>query len=283
MPVYNAGEYLRAAMESVLKQTYTDFEFIIINDGSKDNSADIIQSYKDTRIKFFTQENHGLTKTLNRLISLAQGMFIARMDQDDWSYPTRLANQVAFLNNNTVVGLVGTWVEVIDPQGTHLRVRRYPVCDGAIKELMLLKNPFAHGSIMMRKSLQAKYETEYDYAEDFGLWSKLAQTTQLANLPKVLYKWRTSQGGMTNKFASQQAKTRRHILNQYRRFYLNAYQAEMTMRNDGIEVVHRGKLRVMFVKLALAVHFLISAKFSWCAKKILEAGLIFFTRKNAKL
>jgi glycosyltransferase involved in cell wall biosynthesis len=117
MSVYNNESYIREAVESVLNQSFKDFEFIIINDGSTDRTREILTSYTDERIRLFDQENRGLTISLNRGLSLAKGSYIARMDGDDISDPERFAEEVRFLEQNEKIGLIGTYAHRIDEQG----------------------------------------------------------------------------------------------------------------------------------------------------------------------
>ena len=196
MSVYNGERYLVEAIESILNQTFTDFEFIIINDGSTDGTADILRSYKDRRIRIFEQSNIGLTRSLNRGVALARGEYIARMDHDDLSMPERFARQVAFLDAHPEVGVVGTACLVYNEvRGIEWK---YAVAtsDDECRRDLIKGNQFVHTSVMMRKSvLQAvgAYNEAYRYLQDYELWVRLAGRTRLANLPEVLvvrrYHW----------------------------------------------------------------------------------------------
>src|SRR5665213_836599 len=121
MPVHNGGEFLKDAIDSILSQTWKDIELIIIDDGSTDTSADIIKSYRDDRIKSIRQTNHGLAYTLNKGLGLAKGDFIARMDQDDISLPSRLEKQMQYMAYNTKLGVLGTFFTYMDEQGSSLQ------------------------------------------------------------------------------------------------------------------------------------------------------------------
>lgn len=283
MPVYNAGSYLRAAIDSILQQHFRDFELIIVNDGSKDDSQATIDSYTDPRIRAYGQENQGLTKTLNRLVSLANGKYLARMDQDDLSLPDRLTKQVEFLDTHPDVTVVGTWVEVIGPDNKPVGLNRFPVTDTAIKEMLLVKNTFAHGAIMMRPGPDIIYRGEFDYAEDFGLWSYLAKRTALANMPHVLYRWRTSPGGMSAKFAKLQGEARHRILAQYRDFYLRQPQLHNRQPSDAVEIAYRGRLRVMYAKALIALTLAQHGQVRPALEKIVELGRVLFTRGSATI
>ncbi len=129
MPVFNAEKYLREAIESILNQTLIEFEFLIIDDGSSDNSISIIRSYSDSRIRFIQNEhNLGISKTLNRGIELASAELIARMDADDISYPQRLQKQYDYINNNEDCALLSTWTRMITEDKQHVRTEKYKSC-----------------------------------------------------------------------------------------------------------------------------------------------------------
>lgn len=191
MPVYNAAPYLKESIESILNQTYRDFEFLIFNDGSTDNSAEIIKLYKDPRIRFYNcDKNFGYVKYLNDGIRLAAGDFIVRMDADDISLPKRLEKQISFLNNNYDVGLVGSWIGFTNKSS----VLKYPSSDENIKLAMFFWNPLAHPTIVFRKSLFVKnnlsYDNKYRPAEDYKLWTEMVKHTKIRNLKEKLLLYR---------------------------------------------------------------------------------------------
>jgi glycosyltransferase involved in cell wall biosynthesis len=199
MPVYNGAAFLRESIRSILSQTYTRFEFIIINDGSKDNSDEIIRSFDDRRIRYHTQENAGLAATLNRGIGLSGGIYIARQDQDDISLPSRIQKQVDFLNSNPSVGLLGTRAKII---GTNApgKAHNHAIHPWLLKFDLLFDNPFVHSSVMFRQaaiSATGLYNTDPTCYEDFELWSRFAQTTEIANLPEPLLEYRHHGEGMS--------------------------------------------------------------------------------------
>ena len=152
MSVYNCERYLSEAIESILNQSFSDFEFLIINDGSTDNSRNIILSYADPRIRFFENEkNIGLTHSLNKGLRLATGQYIARMDADDVSMPKRLEKELTFLNQHHSVGLVGTYFNMINENGKVLNTVKPLSNERELKEKLLLENQFGHGSVMFRR------------------------------------------------------------------------------------------------------------------------------------
>lgn len=196
MPVYNGANYLKDAIDSILTQTLSDFEFIIIDDGSTDKSVEIVQSYRDTRIRFYRNEkNTGIALTLNRGIALASGKYVARMDQDDISLPNRLAEQYNFMQKNPEVILSGAFSEKIGLDGTHLGIMLVPEDDKSLRTMLLFDSCFIHPlAIFDRvKALSVGgYSAQDHAAEDYGLWVKLAGVGKLANLNKILLKYRWS-------------------------------------------------------------------------------------------
>lgn len=202
MPVYNAGSYLREAIESILNQTFADFELLILNDGSTDGSAQVIASYQDPRIKAIDQDNQGLRATLNTGIRMSTGKYIARMDQDDLSLPERLQKQVDFLETHPQHVLVGTTYAYVDVHGKVIGAFPALLEDADIKRELLTKSSFGHGTVMFRSSaLRAGsywYDTHAKHVEDYDLWLRFAVAGKFANLPDVLYLWRESPTNTTS-------------------------------------------------------------------------------------
>lgn len=193
MPVYNGEAYVREAIDSILGQTFGDFELLAIDDGSGDRSAEIIGSYTDPRIRLVRNEvNLGVVQTLNRGLDLARGTFIARMDCDDRSLPERFARQIAFLSTHPEVGVCGTWMESIGDRTGY--VWRYPTDPERIRCSLVFESVLAHPSVMMRRELierlGLRYSLAYKHAEDYGLWVDAAEHFALANLPEVLVQYR---------------------------------------------------------------------------------------------
>ena len=189
MPVYNTKEeYLRTSIESILSQTFTDFEFIIVNDGSTNNAEEVILSYKDSRIKYVKQENQGIVGALNNGWSKASGKYIARMDSDDIAYPERFAKQIKFLEENPEYSLVGSWAKII-PSNNVIKLPQ------DIKVMDLLADcMFIHPSIMFRKAdfekFNLQYETGFEYAEDYCLYANAVKHLKMTNLQEVLLDYR---------------------------------------------------------------------------------------------
>lgn len=193
MPVYNGGEYLRSAIESILSQTYTDFEFIIIDDGSTDNTKEIIDSYDDKRIRNFNNTtNQGLIFSLNKGIDNAKGRYIARMDSDDISLPQRFEKQIEYLDKNPDIVVLGSLGYNIDENGSVKNIIKLPEKPGQILTELLFGNVFIHTSIIAKTEVirQYRYNKEYVHAEDYYLWSQIAKEHKIANLQQPLVRYR---------------------------------------------------------------------------------------------
>jgi len=180
MSVYNGEAYLKQAIDSILNQTFDDFEFIIIDDGSTDNTANILKQYSDSRIVRHTfNVNRGLVHALNYGLNMAHGKFIARQDADDISMPKRFEMQIDFMHTNPHVVLVGSAYDVMDETGKYIRTDHFPTNDTAIRWLMLFHNAFAHTSVMFRADLLKTHNLCYNlnlrYSQDYDLWSTLLQ------------------------------------------------------------------------------------------------------------
>jgi glycosyltransferase involved in cell wall biosynthesis len=206
MPVYNGSSYLESAIQSIRKQSYKDWELIIINDGSTDDTKLIVNRFiaLDSRIKMVNnRRNLGIACSLNKGIRLAKGRYIARQDADDISQPNRLSKQVSFLNNNNDYGLVSSLFIVMSEAGQPIKITALPLDDYEIKLSLLFYNPIAHGSVMIRNSVLKQHNLDYDpndlHCEDYGLWIKLSMHTKIKILPTPLYTWRLTSAGVTSR------------------------------------------------------------------------------------
>lgn len=200
LPVYNAELFVAKAINSILQQTYTEFEFIIINDGSTDGSEQIILSFNDNRIRYIKNDtNLKLIATLNKGIALAQGAYIARMDADDESYPNRLRQQVAFMQANPAVGALGTYAKRIDIRTGHSIDWKFPTTHKAMLCRMFWGSTIIHPTAIIRREalVNNHFNAEYQHAEDYKLWKDIAQTYQLANLPEFLLNYSEHDGQIT--------------------------------------------------------------------------------------
>ena len=202
MPVYNAEKYLKQAIESVLEQSFKDFEFIVIDDGSTDKSLDILRDYeiKDGRVKvYLNKQNLGVIDTLNYGVKLAQGEYIARMDADDISYPERFEKQLKYMQDESLVAC-GTWAEGIDISGNKTRDMEYPPITDKIRTFTLFHDPFIHPSVMFQKDVFEKvggYKKTFRHIEDYELWTRIVFKYKTGNIPETLLKYRFHGNQMT--------------------------------------------------------------------------------------
>ncbi|MDE6649569.1 MAG: glycosyltransferase [Muribaculaceae bacterium] len=201
MPVYNGELYLRDSIDSILNQSFSDFELIIINDGSNDNSIKIIRSYEDPRIIVLNnEENKGLIYSLNRGIHNSKGKYIARMDADDCCHKRRLAEQWQFMEEHKEIGICGTAYNIISSDGGHKKkiLESNPLQNRA--NLMFFP-VLAHPSVIIRKSVldefNLEYKEEYKHAEDYGLWVEASKYTQISNIKKALLNYRVLDNSIT--------------------------------------------------------------------------------------
>lgn len=191
MPVYNAEAYLKYSIESILNQTYQDIEFLIVNDGSIDNSLSLIKSYNDSRIKLLSHSvNKGLSYSLNEAVRLASGKYIARMDADDISVANRIFLQVEYMEKNQDVGICATNVKSIDNSGAIISKTWWKQSGKNVGIDLLWGNPIAHPTVLMRKSLIDSIKTslykDISYVEDYELWTRVARYTKLWRMGEVL-------------------------------------------------------------------------------------------------
>jgi glycosyltransferase involved in cell wall biosynthesis len=212
MPIYNSERFLDEAMESILNQTFEDFEFIIVADKSTDTSDAILDDFreKDDRIKVFDQERIGLIASLNKGCQLAKGKYIARMDADDISLPHRLEMQLQYLEEHPEIGVLGTGIRYIDEAGRLGKSVRNPRDPKLIKFYLHLENCFVHPSIMMRRETIKHlgfYNPEAIDAEDYDLWARAAFVTQVSNLQDILLEYRVWSGGISSHNALSRDQT----------------------------------------------------------------------------
>lgn len=198
MPVHNGERYLHQAVSSILAQDLIDFELIIINDGSTDSTQAILGKITDNRILLVDQVRKGLIASLNLGLTLARGQYVARMDSDDIAAPDRLGKQLAFLIKHPEIGILGTACWLIDAQGRKLRLKHWPANDLFIRWRSLLECPFAHPTVIIRKSILAGKDLHYDVnfqaVEDYELWTRLLDHTCGNNLNTPLLFYRVHEG-----------------------------------------------------------------------------------------
>jgi hypothetical protein len=211
MGVYNNAPYLPAAIESILDQTFGDFEFLIVNDGSTDGSGEIIDSYAaaDSRVRAIHQDNRGLVPSLNRIIAEARAPLIARMDGDDISLPGRFARQLAFMADNPEYGVVGTWATSMDEEGRLDTIggMDQPTDWEQFKDSLWGKPLMCHPAVIAKTDVLRRvggYRPCYRYCEDYDLWLRLAEVTRLCSIPERLFLYRYSDGQVSNRHIVQQ-------------------------------------------------------------------------------
>ncbi|MFZ6027457.1 MAG: glycosyltransferase [Chloroflexota bacterium] len=214
MPVYNGEKYLRKAIESILKQTFDDFEFLIVDDGSTDESATIVNSYADSRIRLIRNEtNLGLPATLNKGLALIDTPFIARMDCDDISLPERLEKQFQYMQAHPEVGILGCNHRLINPEGKPGIFSNFPAEHGLIRWRLLFGSPIAHPCTMMRRDVLRQLDgyRSLIVAQDYDLWQRAAWRTRLANLPDVLLYLRYH-GTSSSRSKAEQTETNSNLI-----------------------------------------------------------------------
>jgi glycosyltransferase involved in cell wall biosynthesis len=208
MSVYNGEKFLRESIESILDQTFKDFEFLIIDDASTDSSKEIILSYSNPRIRLVENAtNLGLTKSLNIGLKLAQGEFVARMDSDDVSLPERLEKQIAFLDKHPDFALAGSSSETIDENGNVIRLNQESFSPEEIFYRLHFGNVFPHASVMFRKGAVGSiggYDETFLQAQDFDLWNRLSKKFPIGKLDDILIRWRDSKRNISHQKQSSQ-------------------------------------------------------------------------------
>jgi len=222
MSVYNNEQYVRSAIESVVQQSYNDFEFIIFDDASTDASKDIICSYSDVRIqRFFSKHNVGQAMLLNYGISVARGDYIAIMDADDISLRERFLRQITYLDQNLDISICGTWAKTFGLLGE--KIWTQPVDHCYIQCYLLFDSPLIHPTTMIRRADLVQYQLLYDekkrYAKDYDFFARCSSTLKMSNIPEILLKYRQSSGQISIAHRTEQLQsadsTRERLITQY--------------------------------------------------------------------
>ncbi len=225
LPTYNSAHTIARAVRSVLAQTYTDWELLVIDDGSTDDTDGTVKALTDPRIIYIKQEqNLGLQKTLNHGLALAKGEYIARIDADDfWNDPDKLQTQVSFLDAHRDHVLVGTGIITIDANGRELTRTLLPETDQDIRERILGKNCFAHSSVLFRKGVD-RYSEDISvrHAEDYDLWMRLGLAGSMANIAQYMTTLTVTPSTVTARNRVAQAKRILAIAYKYRNKYPHA-------------------------------------------------------------
>jgi len=208
IPVFNAEQYIKSALDSICNQTYSNLEIIVIDDGSSDQSKTIVEKYQDNRIRFLSRENRGLIFTLNEAITISTGAYIARMDADDISAEGRLEKQLQFLKENNDFGVVFTGIEYINETGSVIRAKVSKTTRSIEPVELLFGCPVCHPTAMFDMTKLTKNDILYDYnyhlAEDFELWSRLVSRTQIGLLNDVCFSYRVHSNSITTQNGDKQ-------------------------------------------------------------------------------
>lgn len=282
LPVFNGEKYIAEAVESILCQTYRNFEFIVIDDGSTDRTLSILKEFErlDDRINLISRENRGLIATLNQGIELARGQWLARMDSDDVATPNRLEKQLDWLEK-TQADIAGSWVKFFGSWES--RLWKGYQSDEAIKADMLFKCPFVHPSIMMRTELarQLKYNAQSEMAEDYDLWTRAAlQGWKMTNVPEVLLYYRSHSEQVSVISTTKQIHKSEKIRKEYWDNRLSSIVTNSQIIADGFAVtspllsVKSGNLDLVNAML----HELISSHSNEARKAILDNTYRIFLR-----
>jgi len=246
LPVYNGEKYLAEAIDSVLAQTFANFELIMIDDGSTDSSQQILSEYerRDARVRVIVRENRGLATTLNNSIDIARGAWIARMDQDDIALPHRFERQLDWLER-TGADISGSWVQRFgSPDKRVVRLRQ---TDEAIKMEMLFCSPFAHPTVMMRTALvkQLRYDSAWEKAEDYDLWERTAEAGwKMTNVPEVLLLYRVHIAQISTRTADQQQQLGQEIRRRYWEFVFHSFRLNRKWIDEDLKMFESSLLDV---------------------------------------
>lgn len=225
LPVYNSELFLSECINSILLQTFTDFELLIFNDGSTDNSYNELLKFNDSRIKIFNSDkNYGYVKHLNDGIQLAKGDFIVRMDADDICYENRFEKLLEFMIKNPDIGVCGSFVKVFGISKEY--IWKFPLHNDSIKALLPFRIPFVHPSVIIRKSIllenQINYQNDYLPAEDYEIWCKLSRVTNFANLPLILLRYRQHKSQISKEKKTVQQNNSDRVRKEYfKELFLN--------------------------------------------------------------
>lgn len=235
MPAYNCAHYVARSIKSILKQTFSDFEFLIIDDGSTDNTDEVILSFSDERINYIHNErNLGVAKTLNHGLKLAKGEYIVRMDSDDISRPMRIERQVKFMDNNPSIGISGTFTRLF---GSQLPViNRRPTGPSVVDAFMVFDNPISHPTAILRRQLFTEnnilYDPHFNRTEDYELWCRCRGIFLLDNLPEQLVMMRIHKKSVTGKFGEiMRHQTENVLRKQLRTLDVSPNQEELSFHH----------------------------------------------------
>jgi len=239
IPIYNSEKFLHETITGVLNQTYKNFELLAIDDGSTDSSLNILNSFNDPRIRIErNKKNMGRPYTRNRGVELAKGEYIAILDSDDIAMPDRLLEQVNFLDKNQDISGVGSFAEIISDTGKFIKTLELPCDTKSINSKIYQSNCFVHSSIMLRLQTLVDiggYNLEYPQAQDYELFLRLCRNHSLANIPKVLVKYRIHSGQVSQTHISKQ----RHLADKARLSAFNNRNKPSNSLSPNLTFIHK--------------------------------------------
>ena len=250
IPVYNCEKFIRETIESVLSQTYEKIEVIIINDGSTDNTENVILSFQDSRIKYFKNtKNQKLIETLNIGLDYCNGKYIARIDADDIALPERIEKQVLFLENNQECVVLGTSAYIINHDGISVDNLTYHCKSNDISFLMAFYCPVIHPSVLIRSDIirtnNLKFDKEYLHAEDYEFWTRISKFGEISNLEIPLIKYRTHSSQISKLNQVFQIEQQKKIAKKYARLKLvnfNDYELDFLFEYEDSKLSFHDKL-----------------------------------------
>lgn len=231
MPVFNSEKYVGTAIESILKQTYNDFELIIIDDGSTDGSLKIIKSFKDKRIRIIINDsNRGIVYSRNRGLQEAKGKYIGMFDSDDVAHSSKFEEQIEFLEKNKDFGMVGSWVRIIDEMG-NLTGKNWKLTASSemIPAIMLFKNYFLQSAVLYRSECISKYRFQEDFeiGEDYKIWLEIIADYRVWNIQKYLVQYRVHPQSSTSNHA---------LLRQYDEVIFTGLLKRLNIASENLEI-----------------------------------------------
>ncbi|MBM3400855.1 MAG: glycosyltransferase [Bacteroidetes bacterium] len=269
MSAYNADKYLLESVASILNQEYANFEFIIVNDGSVDNTSVLLKQIKesDSRVRIIDQENKGLASSLNTAIQISKGEYIARMDADDIANSTRLSTQLEFLNRFKDIDILGSYVEAFGD--SKVRVWTFPETKEDCDVALLFLNPLAHPAVMFRRRIiddTGLYDLSFNYDQDYELWARASASHGISNINKVLLKYRIHGNQMGSVFSkgertNSQKRTQLFLLN----------EMGLTVSDEDMEI-HLLLANAYRLEFEFAGNYDILKKVSLWIKKITETN-----------
>lgn len=220
MPVFNSEQFVADAIKSILKQSFKDFEFLILDDASTDKSFEIIKDFenKDPRIKVFQNEkNLGVVESRNKLINLSKGRYIAWIDSDDIALENRFEKQIKFLEEHSEIGMVGAYPVIIDENGRKTGKWWFETDPQKLKIELFFHSPFLSSSVVIRKSAlpQNFYDSKFPVAEDFDLYSKISEHSEITNIPEILVEYRINSKGLSKSNTEKMEQLSVHVIKEH--------------------------------------------------------------------